>query len=704
MQIVQVKNLSYSYPQSSVSALKDISFSIDEGDYIAVVGANGSGKSTLARILAGFFQADSGSVEMQEGLLAGIVFQQPKDQIVAGIVERDTAFGPQNLDMTKGEIELRTIEALSVVSLADRAMSRTFELSLGQTQRLAFSGILALFPKLLILDEVTAMLDPKARNELVTFVDRWNEKGHTVIHITHDAEEALRAKRILFLDQGQILFDGSKEQFLKEGALIKKVFGDDLFFSPPLFLKKNFEGAKVSLAVENLSFSYADRQIFKNLSFNLYEGSLVALTGPSGCGKSTLFECLAGLHTDCSGSVFCKERPALALQESEAALFAPYAADDVAFGPKNRGLRGKALLERVKKAMDSSGLDFETFADRPTFNLSGGEKRKLSIAGIVALDSSVLIFDEPTSALDAQSRRTVLTLLRHLASEGKTVLFSTHRMEEAAIADLSLNWQDLTKESLENKGQRTDLKKIEALENAKILKGLRQTSSALMAPAKIPDSFVSHLPAAVKSLLFFILCLAAFFSTNIYACASVLLLSLLYAAFARYPLKKSLKAFVKILPWLLLFTAITFAFYSTGGDTAILFKWKFFVITKGKIVSLANTFLRVPALILIIGTFIYTSDERQILDGLSTLLTPLALIKIPVRYFVLVVGIIFRFAPLLLEEMSSIIKTQLVRGTFANAKGLKKLKILIPLFVPLLLQTFRKAQRLSDALTARYFS
>ena len=114
--------------------------------------------------------------------------------------------------------------------------------------------------------------------------------------------------------------------------------------------------------------------------------------------------------------------------------------------------------------------------------------------------------------------------------------------------------------------------------------------------------------------------------------------------------------------------------------------------------------IRAPSIIITLGTFIFSTDERQIMDGISAFLTPLALIKIPVRYFVLTMGIMFRFVPLLIDELSGIIKTQLIRGAFSSARGLGKVKMLIPLFVPLILQTFRKSQTLADALTARYFS
>lgn len=712
MNLLELKKITYKYPLAEQPALKNIDLSIQKGEFITLLGTNGSGKSTLARLMAGFFKPDSGSVEIQEGCVPGIVFQQPKDQIVASVVERDTAFGPQNLDMTLAEVELRTIECLSLTGLSDRASSRTFELSLGQTQRLALSGILALFPDLLILDEVTAMLDPASREEIIKLVQVWNEKGNTVVQVTHDVDEALRADRIVVMEKGSVIFDGPRESFVQNREIVKKVFDDEQALYRKPLNQDEIEKKEVSLLAENLSFSYPGREIFKNLSFSLRKGSLTALTGPSGCGKSTLFECLSGLNLECKGKVYAEDRPALALQESEASLFATYAADDVAFGAKNRGVEGKALLERVKNSMEKAGLPFKDFADRHTFELSGGEKRKLSVAGIIALDSSILIFDEPTAGLDPQSRKIMLSTLQSLAREGKTVLFSTHRMEEADAADIHLDWQTLTQEDNSsakeadspNENPKETLREMPPLKNASILSSLEKAGEALTAPPKIPDSPVSRLPASLKVGLFALLAVFSILPYPLWVSGIFLIICILYAALAKYPAKRAFLTIAKILPWFAFFALIQFAFFSDGSGSKELFRWKWFIVTQVKVENLLKTFIRAPSIILLISTFVFSTEEREILDGMTAILSPLAKIKIPVRYAVLVTGIIFRFIPLLLDEMKGIVKTQIIRGAFANARGLGKLKILIPLFVPLILQTFRKAQNLADALTARYFS
>lgn len=706
--IFTAEHISYTYPQATSPALDDLNFCIHRGEYVALVGGNGSGKSTLARLLAGFFEADSGRLDFPDDLLPGIVFQQPKEQIVAGVVERDTAFGPQNLDMTKGEIELRTLECLSVVGLADRASSRTFELSLGQTQRLALSGILALFPEVLILDEVTAMLDPDARTEILQLINQWHRKGHTIIHITHDLDEAFSAQRIIAMERGRIILDGDKSEFLKSGRILDGIFGSPL---SPHVEGEDSSKNEAALFVSGASFSYPERKVFSDFSFTLQKGRLTAITGPSGCGKSTLFECLAGLNRLTSGKIYAKSRPVLALQESEAALFESYAADDVAFGAKNRGLKGKTLLERVKDSMRDVGLPYEEFGNRATFRMSGGEKRKLSLAGILALDADILIFDEPTSALDTASRKTVLETLRKLADSGKTVLFSTHRMEESEIADVHLLWEDLVggKASVKEGEGLNELESAEfellPVKNASILQKIQRTSAALMAPPKIPLSVVSRLPAICKFMLFLAILVCSMVARPLPFLLTMLAVSIAYALLAKYPLGKPLYAFFKLLPFLLIFSILQFLFYPASVDSSrVFFSWKFISVSEYKLGMVLRMLIRAPAIIIAVGTYIFSTDERQIMDGLSAFLTPLSLIKVPVRYFVLTVGIMFRFVPLLIDELSGIIKTQLVRGAFASARGLGKVKMLLPLFVPLILQTFRKSQTLADALTARYFS
>ena len=153
MNVITVKNLSFAYGNSETKAVDNVSFNIQEGSYNVIVGANGSGKSTLARLICNLEQLQDGTINVDEKKRLGLIFQSPKDQIVSSIVYRDTAFGPKNLNLSKGEVELRTIECLNFLELLDKAQKSSSSLSLGQTQKLAASGMLAIWPEILILDE-----------------------------------------------------------------------------------------------------------------------------------------------------------------------------------------------------------------------------------------------------------------------------------------------------------------------------------------------------------------------------------------------------------------------------------------------------------------------------------------------------------------------------------------------------------------------
>ena len=391
------------------------------------------------------------------------------------------------------------------------------------------------------------------------------------------------------------------------------------------------------------------------------------------------------------------------MQESEAALFEPYSADDVAFGPKNKNIKGKELFERVKKSMELAGLDYKKYGNLPIVSLSGGEKRKLSVAGLIALDSDILIFDEPTAGLDPVSRKNLLASFRKLAESGKTVLFSTHRFQEAEAADFRLRWEDLISKREENSDSVLgNLREMNLIENALMLEKISKASSVFSSPEKIPPSFINSLSAGKKTFLFLVL----FFVSILLpfpACIAMIFVNILYSILAKSPLKNAFKIIARLVPWIVIFSLLGIILFPVYEGDRILFSWKMIFVTPRKLLLFAASFVHSVCAIFAIGTYIFTADERQVMDGITAILKPLTFFKFPVRSVVLIVGIIFRFIPLLLDEFSGIIKTQIIRGTFGNARGIKKIKSIIPVFVPLVLQTIRKASCLADALTARYF-
>ena len=711
---VSVKQLCFSYENAPEPAVQDVSFELDSGSYTVIAGVNGSGKSTTARIIAGLLQPSAGTVEIADGLRTGFVFQSPKDQLICGVVARDTAFGPQCQSLPDSEIELRTIESLKSTGILDYAMHKSMFLSLGQTQKAALSGILAINPDILILDESVSMLDPKSREEIFTFLDMLHKKKRTILHITHDSDAISRAKDIIVMNGGKIIWKGNSSSFFadKTGSVYRSVFGTPLE-NRSCFQNKtqNRPAQEILLKAENISFSYGTHAVLKNISFSLKRGTLTALTGASGSGKTTLLEILAGLKKQDSGTVRSAGKPLLCQQNSDAALFEVFAADDVAFGPRNSGIKGKELLECVKTAMNRVNLPFEEFASKQTNCLSGGQKRRLSVAGIIAMKGDILLFDEPSAGLDGAAKYTVMHLLRSLAESGKTVLFTTHHYDEAQFADTSITLEkagliapDFSPEE-ENKadGQKTVLTE-------------QKPSAGIFSPeyfSKMLDSLsenqaeqkrLQKLPAVIKYILFIALFAVSVAVQPVSLCAALLPVTILYALCSCCPAKKLFRSLIKILPFLLFFCILQMIFTPASANDTVFLPYKYFFVTAGKLWQCLKIILHTECALCCICAFSSSATENDILKGFSDLLAPLRLLKIPVKYPVILMEIIFRFIPLLLDEAISIIKIQLVRGGLKDEKGFfGKIRAIIPLIVPLIIQTVRRAEILADAMTVRGF-
>ncbi|MCL2370290.1 MAG: energy-coupling factor transporter ATPase [Firmicutes bacterium] len=236
MPIIEMDNVSFAYGSGEeiTPVLEGFSLSIEEGAFVALVGRNGSGKSTLARLFNALKQPDAGVVKV-DGLdtdngrnvfkirkTVGVVFQNPDNQMVATLVEDDLAFGPQNLGLPPEEIEARIDWALEAVGMSGHRRSMPHRLSGGQKQRIAIAGVLAIKPRVIVLDESTSMLDPQGRREVLDVVKRLNkEDGMGVIMITHFMEEAAEADRIIVLDKGKIILDGGREIFEESDKLLE---------------------------------------------------------------------------------------------------------------------------------------------------------------------------------------------------------------------------------------------------------------------------------------------------------------------------------------------------------------------------------------------------------------------------------------------------------------------------------------------------
>lgn len=277
--IIEVKNVTYQYTdeEQSFIAVKDIDLDIERGSFTVILGHNGSGKSTLAKMLNGLYKPTSGDIfvdgintkdeetEIEVKRKVGMVFQNPDNQLVASVVEEDVAFGPENLGLSPDVIRTRVDDALRSVGMYEFRKSTPHHLSGGQKQRIAIAGMIAMEPECLVLDEPTAMLDPKGRAEIVDTVLRLNkEKGMTVVLITHYMEEAERADRVIVMNDGEIIADDIPKQIFKDVERLKAV-GLDVPQTTELLYTLNKNGFSVETDVLSIE------ETAKTIAFHLEE-------------------------------------------------------------------------------------------------------------------------------------------------------------------------------------------------------------------------------------------------------------------------------------------------------------------------------------------------------------------------------------------------------------------------------------------------
>jgi energy-coupling factor transport system ATP-binding protein len=272
--IIEVSHLNYAYPveegQTASLALHDVNLQIEEGEFVAVLGHNGCGKSTLAKHFNGILKADSGTVTVlgmdaskDENIMAirrnvGMVFQNPDNQLIATVVDEDVAFALENLGVPYPEMVKRVDEALEMVDMTRYRHHAPHRLSGGQKQRIAIAGILAMCPKCIVLDEPTAMLDPKGRKEVMKTILRLNrEQGITVVLITHYMDEAVQADRVVVMGEGEIILDDTPKEVFQNVGLLHSLALDVPQTAELMFALRQ-EDIKVPIATLNVEDCLAE--------------------------------------------------------------------------------------------------------------------------------------------------------------------------------------------------------------------------------------------------------------------------------------------------------------------------------------------------------------------------------------------------------------------------------------------------------------
>ncbi|MCH5206234.1 MAG: energy-coupling factor transporter ATPase [Oscillospiraceae bacterium] len=510
MDIIKVEDLCFDYETrdedgkliDKSTALKNVNLTVPEGQFLAILGHNGCGKSTLAKHLNGILTPTSGTVTVN-GIdtsdedrifdvrqTVGMVFQNPDNQLVATIVEEDVAFAPENLGVPPEEIRTRVDNALKQVDMYEFREHAPHQLSGGQKQRIAIAGIIAMQPRCIVMDEPTAMLDPKGRREVMKTIKRLNkEQGITVILITHYMDEAAQADRVVVMDKGAVLMDDVPGKIFARAEELRAV-GLDVPQVTELcgFLRKN--GVKISpeiifeeecakaiselslkkktadfsdktaavkkteaspeiAGLRDLTYKYSigtpfEKTAVDNVSLSVGKGEFVGIIGHTGSGKSTLIQHLNGLIKPTSGTVLVdgkniwgkgvnirdiRFKVGIVFQYSEHQLFEETVAKDIAYGPKNMGLSEEEIKQRVESAAESMGISH--LLEKSPFELSGGQQRRVALAGVLAMDPDVLILDEPAAGLDPKGRDKILGLIKQYhESHEKTILLVSHSMED----------------------------------------------------------------------------------------------------------------------------------------------------------------------------------------------------------------------------------------------------------------------------------
>ncbi len=479
-----MQSVSFSYDAKHTGrALNRVSFFVNRGERIAILGHNGSGKSTLVKIMGGLEAPIEGKclingTDIQtmnfrdlRGTI-GMVFQDPENQIVAAMVEDDIAFAPENQGLPSNEIQARVDSSIERVNMIHKRDSAVYALSGGEKQRVALAGALAAKVECLILDEATAMLDPKGRIDVENALRELHSEGMTIIQVTHqiEADNFDDIQHVIVLSHGQVIWEGNTSEFWNDAVSlgfgipdelkVQKYFAehnikfpDDLAdIKPKILTHTQRDNLAEKFRIENLSFMYDDvnSYVLRNINAKIYSGEWLSVIGRTGSGKSTLVQHLNALYKVQEGKIYfngsdipqkgeevhsLRQKVGLVFQHPEDQLFSPTVREELAFAPKNAGFKNHELDDAILYGLECVSLD-KSFLERNPIALSGGERRLVAIASVLSAKPDCIVLDEPLAGLDASYQKKLLSMLSRLRDEGKTVITISHDL------NMALNYSD----------------------------------------------------------------------------------------------------------------------------------------------------------------------------------------------------------------------------------------------------------------------
>ena len=449
--VLGLQGVSYTYPGSVTPALKGIDLDIWRGEIVFVTGPTGAGKTTLCLAASGILHHEYGGIiegtvtilgkDVQDyrnmgeiGRSVGVVFDDADAQLIFTTVEEEVASGLENLGIPREEMQQRlryVMEATGIVDLADRA---PHTLSGGQKQRVVLAATLALGTEILILDEPTAELDTGATRAVASLLRRLADEGTTVLIVEQKLDELTEiADRIILIEDGSIRRVGSLAEMMQD-ALLHHLTDDGLpFCRQSVTAPEN--GAPAIVSIRNLVHRYDGVAALKGIDLDVAPGEIVAVVGENGSGKTTLIKHLNGLLRPTEGSVSVDgldaatvpiadlaRRVGLVFQNPDTMLFAETVEDEVAFGVRN--IDPHCNNEPVEAALREVGL-LHRRTDYPR-SLSRGERQRLAIACVIAMQPKVIVLDEPTTGLDAREAARIMEILERLRQEGRAIIMVTH--------------------------------------------------------------------------------------------------------------------------------------------------------------------------------------------------------------------------------------------------------------------------------------
>ncbi|PJJ29353.1 ABC transporter ATP-binding protein [Lacrimispora celerecrescens] len=499
MALIEVTNLKYRYPHTERLALDGIDFQVEKGQFIGIAGENKAGKSTLCQAFAGLvptmFRGAYGGRLLVDGAEAaktpiaelcqkvGLVFQNPFNQLSGAkdTVFEEIAFGLQNLGIPREEIFKRVEENLKLLDIEEYRDRNPFDLSGGQTQRVAIASILAMEPKVIVLDEPTSQLDPQGSEEVFRVVDKLAKTGITIIMVEQKMEKlASYCDKILLLHKGkQIAYDTPERIFsrndLEELGVKPPVYtqvcralgvsrndGEDRLYPvtlaqmerlrdqfPPKLSGRTFAmgqekiNERTVFKIQDLEFHYQpDIPVIEHLDLCL-DARPTAIIGQNGAGKTTLVKLLKGLLKPNAGSISFEGediskrtvaqlagKVGYVFQNPDDQIFKNRVMEEVMVGPLNLGKSREEAQKLAAEALEMVGL-MEAAEENP-YDLDLSERKMVAIASVVAMDPKVLILDEPTIAQDANGRAVLGRIVRTLSKKGKFVLAILHDMDFVA--------------------------------------------------------------------------------------------------------------------------------------------------------------------------------------------------------------------------------------------------------------------------------